>query len=165
MTVISVTTGVPEEAALLRTGRGGWLSNLFIRLLPLHYGRIKQLIMHKADEQVFRVGAFPTSEKKPISLSIIDMNKTTEKTKTTAPKIIDSSHQMKGVMAAVTAVVGEEPDTYDGVDEHPSSLDLPTQKPKITKLLADCERLPKGSAERSKAFRKLLEVLHDEYAK
>jgi len=68
-------------------------------------------------------------------------------------------------MAAVTAVVGEEPDTYDGVDEHPSSLDLPTQKPKITKLLADCERLPKGSAERSKAFRKLLEVLHDEYAK
>jgi len=68
-------------------------------------------------------------------------------------------------MAAVTAVVGEEPDTYAGVDEHPGSLDLPTQKPKITKLIADCERLPKGSPERFKAFRKLLKVLHDEYAK
>ena len=56
------------------------------------------------------------------------MNKTTEKTKTTAPKIIDSSHQMKGVMSAVKAVVGEEQDTFDGVDEHPGSLDLPVQR-------------------------------------
>jgi len=44
-------------------------------------------------------------------------------------------------MAAVKAVVGEEPDTFDCVDEHPGSLDLPTQKPKIAKLLADCRRL------------------------
>jgi hypothetical protein len=51
------------------------------------------------------------------------------------------------------------------VDEHPGSLDLPTQKPKITKLLVDCECLPKGSAERFQAFRKLLKALHDEYAK
>jgi len=72
---------------------------------------------------------------------------------------------MKEVTAAVKAVIGEEPDAFDGVDEHPSSLDLPTQKPKTTKLLADCQRLPKGSAERSRAFRKLLKVLHDEYAK
>jgi len=92
------------------------------------------------------------------------MNKTTEKTKTTAPKIIDSSRQMKGVMSAVKAVVGEEPDTFDCVDEHPGSLDLPTQKPKITELLAEMKRLPKGSAERFQAFRKLLKVLHDEYA-
>ena len=91
--------------------------------------------------------------------------KTAENTKTTTPKIVDSSCQMKGVMAAVTAVVGEEPDTFADVDEHPGSLDLPTQKPKITKLLADCERLPKGSEERVRAFRKLLKVLHDEYAK
>ena len=44
-------------------------------------------------------------------------------------------------MAAVKAVIGEEPDTFADVDEHPSSLDLPTQKQKINKLLADCERL------------------------
>ena len=80
-------------------------------------------------------------------------------------KVVASSRQMKGVMAAVKAVVGEEPDTFADVDEHPGSLDLPTQKPKITKLLADCRRLPKGSAERFQAFRKLLKVLHDEYAK
>ena len=93
------------------------------------------------------------------------MNKTTEKTKTTAAKIINSSRQMNGVMAAVTAVVGEEPDTFVDVDEHPGSLDLPTQKHTITELLAEMKRLPKGSAERFKAFRKLLKVLHDEYAK
>jgi hypothetical protein len=93
------------------------------------------------------------------------MKKTAENTKTATKNVVANSRQMKGVMSAVTAVVGEEPDTFDGVDEHPSSLDLPTQKPKITKLLADCERLPKGSEERFKAFRKLLGVLHDEYAK
>jgi hypothetical protein len=27
------------------------------------------------------------------------------------------------------------------VDDHPGSLDLPTRKQKINKLLADCERL------------------------
>jgi hypothetical protein len=68
-------------------------------------------------------------------------------------------------MSAVKAVIGEEPDTFDDVNEHPGSLDLPTQEHKTTKLLADCGRLPKGSAERFKAFRKLLKVLHDEYAK
>jgi hypothetical protein len=93
------------------------------------------------------------------------MKKTAENTKTATPKVVANPRQMKGVMAAVTAVVGEEPDTYDGVDEHPGSLDLPTQKPKITKLLVDCECLPKGSAERFQAFRKLLKALHDEYAK
>jgi hypothetical protein len=93
------------------------------------------------------------------------MNKTAENTKSATQKAVANPHQMKGVMAAVTAVVGEEPDTYDGVDEHPGSLDLPIKKPKITTLLADCRRLPKGSAERFKAFRKLLKVLHDEYAK
>ena len=103
--------------------------------------------------------------KNPISLSSIDMNKTAENTKSATQKAVANPHQMKGVMAAVTAVVGEEPDTYDGVDEHPGSLDLPIKKPKITTLLADCRRLPKGSAERFKAFRKLLKVLHDEYAK
>jgi hypothetical protein len=72
--------------------------------------------------------------------------------------------QMKGVMAAVTAVIGEEPDTFADVDEHPGSLDLPPQKHEITKLLAEMKRLPKGSAERFQAFRKLLKVLHDEYA-
>jgi hypothetical protein len=50
------------------------------------------------------------------------------------------------------------------MDEHPGSLDLPTQEHKITKLLAEMKRLPNGSAERFQAFRKLLKVLHDEYA-
>jgi hypothetical protein len=60
----------------------------------------------------------------------------------TATKKADAiPRQMKGVMAAVTAVVGEEPDTFADMDEHPGSLDLPTQKHKTTKLLADCERL------------------------
>jgi hypothetical protein len=59
----------------------------------------------------------------------------------TAEKVAANPRQMKGVMAAVTAVVGEEPDTFDCVDEHPGSLDLPTRKQKINKLLADCERL------------------------
>jgi hypothetical protein len=68
-------------------------------------------------------------------------------------------------MGAVTAVVGEEPDTFADVDEHPGSLDLPTQEPKTTELLAEMKRLPKGSAERFQVFRKILEVLHDEYAK
>ena len=44
-------------------------------------------------------------------------------------------------MAAVKAVVGEDPDTFADVDDHPGSLDLPTRKQKINKLLADCERL------------------------
>jgi hypothetical protein len=59
------------------------------------------------------------------------MEKTAENTKTAT----------NGVMSAVKAVVGEEPDTFADVDDHPGSLDLPTQKPNITKLLADCERL------------------------
>jgi len=69
--------------------------------------------------------------KRPISLSSIDMKKTAENTKTAT----------KGVMSAVKAVVGEEPDTFADVDDHPGSLDLPTRKQKINKLLADCERL------------------------
>ena len=93
------------------------------------------------------------------------MKKTAEKTKTAIKKVVANPRQIKEVTAAVTAVVGEEPDTFADVDEHSGSLDLPTQKPKITKLLADCERLPKGSEERVRAFRKLLKVLHDEYAK
>ncbi len=75
--------------------------------------------------------------KKPISLSNIDMNKTTENTKTATKNVVAT----KGVMSAVTAVVGEEPDTFADVDEHPGSLDLPTQKHEITKLLADFRRL------------------------
>ena len=93
------------------------------------------------------------------------MNKTAENTKTATKNVVANSRQMKGVMSAVKVVIGGEPDTFADVDEHPSSLDLPTQKPKITKLLADCECLPKGSAERFQAFRKLLKVLHDENAK
>ena len=92
------------------------------------------------------------------------MKKTAENTKTATPKVVANPRQMKGVMAAVTAVVGEEPDTFDDMDEHPGSLDLPTQEHKITKLLAEMKRLPNGSAERFQAFRKLLKVLHDEYA-
>ena len=92
------------------------------------------------------------------------MNKTTENTKIATQKSVANPHQMKGVMAAVKAVVGEEPDTFDDMDEHPGSLDLPTQEHKITKLLAEMKRLPNGSAERFQAFRKLLKVLHDEYA-
>ena len=92
------------------------------------------------------------------------MKKTAENTKTAIKKVVTNPHQMKGVMAAVKAVVGEEPDTFDDMDEHPGSLDLPTQEHKITKLLADFRRLPKGSAERFRAFQKLLKVLHDEYA-
>ena len=65
------------------------------------------------------------------------MNKTAENTKIATKKIVAT----KRVMAAVTAVVGEEPDTFADVDAHPGSLDLPTQKPKTTKLLADCQRL------------------------
>jgi hypothetical protein len=103
-------------------------------------------------------------EKKPLSLSSIDMNKTTENTKIATQKSVANPHQMKGVMSAVKAVIGEEPDTFADVDDHPGSLDLPTQKHKATKLLADFRRLPKGSAERFQAFRKLLKVLHDEYA-
>jgi hypothetical protein len=92
------------------------------------------------------------------------MNKTAENTKTAIKKAVASPRQMKGVMSAVKAVVGDEQDTFDGVDEHPGSLDMPTQKHKTTKLLAEMKRLPKGSEERVKAFRKLLKVLHDEYA-
>jgi hypothetical protein len=92
------------------------------------------------------------------------MKKTAENTKTATKKAVANPRQMKGVMSAVTAVVGEEPDTFADVDEHPGSLDLPTQKHQTTKSLADFRRLPKGSPERFQAFRKLLEVLHDEYA-
>ena len=93
------------------------------------------------------------------------MNKTAENTKTATKRIVATPRQIKEVTAAVKAVIGEEPDTFADVDEHPGSLDLPTQKPKITKSLAEMESLPKGSAERFQAFRKLLKVLHDEYAK
>ena len=93
------------------------------------------------------------------------MKKTAENTKTAPKKVAANPRQMKGVMSAVKAVIGEEPDTFADVNEHPGSLDLPTQKQKTTKLLADFRRLPKGSAERFQAFRKLLKVLHDEYAK
>ena len=75
--------------------------------------------------------------KRPISLPIIDIKKTAENTNAATKRIVAT----KGVMAAVKAVVGEEPDTFDEVDDHPSSLDLPTRKQKINKLLADCERL------------------------
>ena len=87
------------------------------------------------------------------------MKKTAENTKTAIKKVVADPHQIKGVMSAVKAVVGEEPDTFADVDEHPGSLDLPTQKHGITKLLADFRRLPKGSAERIKTFRTLLKVL------
>ena len=93
------------------------------------------------------------------------MKKTAEKTKTAIKKVVANPRQIKEVTAAVKAVIGEEPDTFADVDEHPGSLDSPTQKPKITKLLAEMESLPKGSAERFQAFQKLLKVLHDEYAK
>jgi hypothetical protein len=93
------------------------------------------------------------------------MKKTAENTKTATKNVVANSRQMRGVISAVKAVIGGEPDTFADVDEHPSSLDLPTQKPKITKLLAEMERLPKASEERVKAFRKLLKVLHDEYVK
>jgi len=83
------------------------------------------------------------------------MRKTAEKTKTAT----------KGVMSAVKAVVGEDPDTFADVDDHPGSLDLPTRKQKINKLLAEMERLPKGSAARFQDFQKLLKVLNEEYAK
>jgi hypothetical protein len=69
------------------------------------------------------------------------MKKAAENTKTASKRIAATPRQMKGVMAAVTAVVGEEPDTFADVDEHPGSLDLPTRKQKINKLLADCRRL------------------------
>jgi hypothetical protein len=68
------------------------------------------------------------------------MEKTAENTKTATKKVV-TPRQMNGVMGAVTAVVGEEPDTFADVDDHPGSLDLPTRKQKINKLLADCERL------------------------
>ena len=93
------------------------------------------------------------------------MKKAAENTKTTSKRIAANPRQMKQVMSAVKAVIGEEPDTFADVDEHPGSLDLPTQKHEITKLLAEMKQLPKGSAERFQAFRKLLKVLHDEYAK
>ena len=69
------------------------------------------------------------------------MKKPAENTKTATHKAVANPHQMKGVMSAVKAVVGEEPDTFADVDDHPGSLDLPTRKQKINKLLADCERL------------------------
>jgi hypothetical protein len=92
------------------------------------------------------------------------MKKTAENMNIATKKVAASSRQMKRVMSAVKAVIGEEPDTFADVGEHPGSLDLPTQKDKTTKLHAEMKRLPKGSAERFQAFRKLLKVLHDEYA-
>jgi hypothetical protein len=69
------------------------------------------------------------------------MKKTAENTKIATKRVIANPHQMAGVMAAVKAVIGEEPETFDDVNEHPGSLDLPTQKQKTTKLLADFRRL------------------------
>ena len=60
------------------------------------------------------------------------MKKTAENTKTAIKKVAANPHQMKDVMSAVTAVVGEDPDTFDGVDEHPGSLDLPVRLKKVT---------------------------------
>lgn len=101
-------------------------------LLSVHCDRIKQLIMHEADEQVLRVGTSPTSEKTNIAISYrIDMKKTAENAKAAPQKAVATPHQMKGVMAAVMAVVGEAPDTFADVDEHPGSLDLPVLK-KVT---------------------------------
>ena len=65
------------------------------------------------------------------------MKKTAENTKIARKTIVAT----KGVLSAVKAVVGEEPDTFADVEDHPGSLDLPTRKQKINKLLADCERL------------------------
>jgi hypothetical protein len=93
------------------------------------------------------------------------MRKTAQNTKPATKRIVTTPRQIKEVTAAVKAVIGEEPDTFADVNEHPGSLDLPTQKPKITTLLADFRRLPKGSAERFKDFQKLLKILHEEYAK
>ena len=53
------------------------------------------------------------------------MKKPAENTKTPTQKVVANPRQMDGVMAAVKAVVGEEQDTFEGVDEHPGSLDLP----------------------------------------
>ncbi len=92
------------------------------------------------------------------------MKTTAINTEIATQNVVATPHQIEEVMAAVTAVVGEEQDSFEGVDEHPGSLDLPTQKHKITKLLAEMKRLPKESAERFQAFRKLLKILHDEYA-
>jgi hypothetical protein len=39
-------------------------------------------------------------------------------------RLVDGSEDYPHVVAAVRAVVGEEQDTYDGVGEHPGSLDL-----------------------------------------
>jgi hypothetical protein len=69
---------------------------------------------------------------------------------------------MLELLAAVKAVIGEEPDTFDDVDDHPTSLDLQTQKPKMTKLLAACKSLPEGSQKRLRVVRELLKTLHDE---
>ena len=69
------------------------------------------------------------------------MKKTAENTKTASKRIVATPRQIKEVTAAVTAVIGEEPDTFADVDDHPGSLDLATQKHKATKLLADFRRL------------------------
>jgi len=49
------------------------------------------------------------------------------KNKTTKPAPGRTSHLIpdSDVKAAVRAVVGNEPDTFAGIDPHPSSLDLP----------------------------------------
>jgi hypothetical protein len=69
------------------------------------------------------------------------------------------------MVALAAAYAGKGKKTEKHVPERPSLVTVRSRKPKITKLLADCERLPKGSAERLQTFRKLLKVLHDEYAK
>lgn len=93
------------------------------------------------------------------------MNKTAEKTEDRHTKSRRQPSPDEGSNGGCESGDWGRTDAFDDLDEHPSNLDLPTQKPKTTKLLADCQRLPKGSAERSRAFRKLLKVLHDEYAK
>jgi hypothetical protein len=60
------------------------------------------------------------------------MKKTAENTKTATKRIVANPRQMRGVMSAVKAVIGEEPDTFADMDEHPSSLNLPVRLKKVT---------------------------------
>ena len=60
------------------------------------------------------------------------MKKTAENTKTATKRIVTTPRQIKEVTAAVKAVIGEEPDTFADVDEHPGSLDLPVRLKKVT---------------------------------
>ena len=67
------------------------------------------------------------------------MEKTAENTKTATKKAVAT----KGVMAAVKAVIGEEPDTFADVDEHPGSLDFPVRLKKVT---SGGEKKPRASS-------------------